>query len=52
MIVLGIILLLLELYVFTTGWLLWVALLLIAAGVVLIVLGALQRPVGGRRHWF
>ena len=52
MIVLGIIILLIgdrapvPAFVITIGW------IVLAIGLILLVLGAINRPVGGRRYWY
>ncbi|NLT56401.1 MAG: hypothetical protein GXX79_17950 [Actinomycetales bacterium] len=51
MIVLGIILLLLG-YLLSVGILQTLGLILLLVGVVLYVLGAVGRPIGGRRHYW
>ncbi|BBY54834.1 hypothetical protein H7J07_18510 [Mycobacterium koreense] len=51
MIVLGIILLVLG-YVLTIPALWTIGIILVVIGAVLWLLGALGRPVGGRRYWF
>jgi len=50
-IVLGIILLLLG-YLLSVGILQTLGLILLLVGVVLYVLGAVGRPIGGRRHYW
>ena len=52
MIVLGVILLLLDKFVLATGFLWTIGTALIVIGVVVWVLGAVGRPVGGRKVWF
>lgn len=54
MIVLGIIILLIGLFVHTTisGPLTAVGVILIVVGVVMWILGAVGRPVAGRRYWY
>jgi hypothetical protein len=51
MIILGIILLILG-FVFTIPILWTIGIILIVAGVVLAILGATGRAVGGRKYWY
>jgi len=51
MIVLGIVLLVLG-WLTGTGILNTLGIILIVAGVILLVLGAVNRPVFGRRYWY
>lgn len=51
MIVLGVVLLILG-YVFTIPLLWTVGIILIVIGAVMWVLGAVGRPVAGRRYWY
>ena len=51
MIILGIVLLLLG-YLLGIGFLVTIGWIVGLIGLVLLVLGALDRPVGGRRYWF
>lgn len=51
MIVLGIVLLILG-YVFTIPLLWTIGIILIVIGAVMWVLGAVGRPVAGRRYWY
>ena len=51
MIVLGIILLILG-WLLNIGLLVTIGLIVLVIGVILWILGAVGRPVGGRRYWF
>jgi type IV secretory pathway TrbD component len=51
MIIVGALLLILGL-VFGIGLLFWIGVVLLVVGVALLLVGAMGRPVGGRRYWF
>jgi membrane-bound ClpP family serine protease len=52
MLVLGIILLLLDMFVLGTGILTTIGWILIIVGLILVVLGALNRSIGPRRYYY
>lgn len=52
MIVLGIVLLLLDMFLLETGILNFLGIVLIVVGVILTILGAMGRAVGGRTTYF
>lgn len=51
MIALGVVLLILG-YVLSVHWLWVIGIVLLVIGGVLWLLGAIDRPVAGRRHWY
>ncbi|HEX6326513.1 MAG TPA: DUF6131 family protein [Jiangellaceae bacterium] len=51
MIILGVVLLILGL-IFDVGILWTIGIILIVVGALLFLLGAVGRPLGGRRHWW
>jgi hypothetical protein len=51
-IILGLLLVLLDLFLLHTGILLWIGIVLVVVGLVLVLLGSTGHAVGNRRHYY